>query len=229
MNNICIIPARGGSKRILKKNIKEFIGKPIIAYSIEAAIKSNLFDIVMVSTDSEEIAEISRNYGAEVPFMRSEINSNDYATTFDVIEEVLLKYKKDGISFKNTCCLYSCAPFVTAKLLTEANRLLMDGKFESVFPIVKYGHPIQRALKKTNVGGIEMFETKYLKTRSQDLKECFHDVGMFYYFKTEQVLSKKNLWTDNTFGLEISAMESQDIDDEIDWKLAELKYKLLNE
>ena len=147
MKNLCIIPARGGSKRIPKKNIKDFLGKPIIAFSIEAAIKSGLFDEVMVSTDDIEIAYIAKKYGAKVPFMRSEKNSDDFATTFDVIEEVINSYKELAVEFDNFCCLYSCAPFVTSEVLLKAYNHLNDKRFDSVFPIIAYSFPIQRSLR----------------------------------------------------------------------------------
>ena len=128
MGNICIIPARGGSKRIPKKNIKEFLGKPIIAYSIKAALDSGLFDEVMVSTDDVEIADIAKKFGAKVPFMRSAKNSDDFATTFDVIEEVIQVYKTQGKRFENICCIYSCAPFITSEILLKAYDLLIQKK-----------------------------------------------------------------------------------------------------
>ena len=148
MTKLCIIPARGGSKRIPKKNIKLFLGKPIIAYSIEAAIESKLFDVVMVSTDDDEIKEIAISYGASVPFLRSKKNSDDFATTYDVIEEVLLKYKEVGENFEIACCIYSCAPFVTKEKLNESLKLLNTNKYDSVFPVIQFEFPIQRALKK---------------------------------------------------------------------------------
>ena len=147
MSNLCIIPARGGSKRIPKKNIKKFLGKPIITYSIKTAIDSKLFDEVMVSTDDVEIAEIAIQHGAKVPFMRSAKNSDDFATTFDVIEEVINYYKNDNIEFNYVCCLYSCAPFVTIDTLSIAYNKLIDKEFDTVLPVVPYSSPIKRALK----------------------------------------------------------------------------------
>ena len=143
MPNLCIIPARGGSKRIPKKNIKYFLGKPIIAYSIEAAINSDLFDEVMVSTDDFEIATIAKKYGAAVPFLRSDETANDFATTFDVIQEVVKEYELLSKTFEFTCCIYACAPFVTANTLNMSLDLLLESKFDSVFPIMTFGFPIQ--------------------------------------------------------------------------------------
>ena len=226
MNNICIIPARGGSKRIPKKNIKSFLGKPIIAYSIEAAIKSNLFAEVMVSTDDEEIAEIAKKYGAKIPFIRSKKNSNDFATTYDVIKEVLMEYEANKYKFDNACCIYACAPLVDSDKLKKAYQKLNKKKFDSIFPVIKYSSPIQRALKIHN-DKIDLFNSNHLNTRSQDLEDSFHDAGQFYWMKTEKILEKENIITDNCGSIIISELEGQDIDNEIDWKIAELKFKLL--
>jgi len=225
MGNICIIPARGGSKRIPRKNIKEFLGKPIIAYSIKAALDSGLFDEVMVSTDDLEIADTAKKFGAKVPFMRSAKNSDDFATTFDVIEEVIQSYRSQNNDFENVCCVYSCAPFVTSKILLKAYNHLIEKKFDSVFPIISYGFPIQRALK-VDKGKLTMIHEDNLNIRSQDLEESFHDAGQFYWCNTKQLLINKKILTQNTGSVEISELEAQDIDTEIDWKLAELKYQI---
>jgi pseudaminic acid cytidylyltransferase len=225
MINICIIPARGGSKRIPRKNIKPFLGKPIIAYSIQAALDSNLFDEVMVSTEDAEIAEIAKYYGATVPFLRSAKNSDDFATTYDVIEEVIQTYKTQGIEYDNLCCIYSCAPFVTPKILTRAYTQLLKKSFDTVFPIIPYGFPIQRALRKDEEK-VSMLLEENLNARSQDLEDTFHDAGQFYWCKTRKLLISKKLLTANTGGIEISELDAQDIDTETDWKLAEIKYKL---
>ncbi len=225
MGNICIIPARGGSKRIPRKNIKPFLGKPIIAYSIQAALDSGLFDEIMVSTDDNEIAKIAEQYGAKVPFLRSEKNSDDFATTFDVIEEVINAYKANGMEFDNLCCLYSCAPFVNGLTLNYGVKLLTENRFDTVFPILAFSFPIQRALSESE-GKITMIQEEHLTTRSQDLEERFHDAGQFYWCRTKAVMKSRKLLTSNTGGLVISELEAQDIDTETDWKLAELKYKL---
>ena len=226
MSNICIIPARGGSKRIPRKNIKPFFGKPIIAYSIQAALESGLFEEVMVSTDDPEIAEIAKQYGAKVPFLRSPKNSDDFATTFDVIEEVIIQYKEElNTKYDNLCCLYSCAPFVTCKTLQLAYEELENKQFDTVFPVIAFNFPIQRALSKKE-GKIFMIDEKNLTVRSQDLEETYHDAGQFYWCKTTQLLVSKKLLTNNTGGIQISELDAQDIDNETDWKLAELKYQL---
>ena len=226
MSNLCVIPARGGSKRIPKKNIKSFLGKPIIAYSIEAAIQSKLFTEIMVSTDCQETAEIALRYGAKVPFLRSKKNSNDFATTYDVIKEVIDEYKKDGVNFENICCIYACAPFVTANNLKHAYQELSNKQVDTIFPIIEYSFPIQRAVKIYNEK-IELFNIDHLNTRSQDLEKSYHDAGQFYWMKSENILNKGRIITDNCSGIIITELEGQDIDNEIDWELAELKFKLL--
>ena len=225
MANLCIIPARGGSKRIPRKNIKDFLGKPIIAYSISAALDSGLFDEVMVSTDDDEIAEISNNYGAKVPFLRSSETSNDYATTYQVLEEVLLEYQKNGMTFDYICCIYPCAPFVNGEKLKLAFDTMLGGDFDSLFPTVGFGFPIQRALRLSNQK-ISFFSPEYALTRSQDLEKSYHDAGQFYWAKVSSLLEQKGLITNNTGSIVFSELEVQDIDIETDWTLAELKYKM---
>jgi N-acylneuraminate cytidylyltransferase len=230
MTRIAIIPARGGSKRIPKKNIKNFLGKPIIAYSIESAVNSNLFDEVIVSTDDSEIAKIANQYGATTPFLRSKKNSDDFATTFDVIQEVLNWYKSKYTHIETACCIYATAPFITSNLLKNAHQKLVKNKFDTVFPAIRFGFPIQRALKVLdNEGKMEMFQPEHLNSRSQDLEVAYHDVGQFYFFKPKIALEKGKLWTDNSGIIEINELHAQDIDTETDWKLAELKYKIRND
>ena len=225
MSNLCIIPARGGSKRIPKKNIKEFLGRPIIAYSIRTAIDSKLFDEVMVSTDDIEIAEIAKKYGAKVPFIRSLKNSSDFATTFNVIEEVINYYRNHNMEFNNVCCLYSCAPFVTTKTLLKAYNRLNEKEFDSVLPVVPYSSPINRALR-INHEKIHMIYEENLNVRSQDLEDSFYDAGQFYWCDINKLLLNKGIFTNNTGFIIVSELESQDIDNETDWKLAELKFQL---
>ena len=226
MSNLCIIPARGGSKRIPRKNIEDFLGKPIIAYSIEAALKSGLFDEVMVSTDDNEIAEIAVKYGAKVPFMRSDEKANDVATTYEVIEEVIQCYIDQGRNFENVCCIYPCAPFVSIEKLEEAHKKL--DQFNAVFPIVQYGFPIQRALKKDGNDKIDFIQPEFALSRSQDLNVSFHDAGQFYWLNIKKMFENKSIMSDNTGSVVLSEMEVQDIDNEIDWHLAELKFKVNN-
>jgi len=227
MSNLCIIPARGGSKRIPRKNIKPFLGKPIIAYSIEAALSSKLFDEVMVSTDDIEIAEVALKYGASVPFLRSKKNSDDFSVTFEVIKEVLLCYKSINKFFDYTCCIYACAPFTSKINLKLSFDLLIENKFDSVLPIMPFSFPIQRALKKID-SKISFFYEEFSLIRSQDLEESFHDAGQFFWINTKICLRKQQIITDNTGSIILSELEGQDIDNQIDWKLAEIKYELLH-
>lgn len=228
MSSIAIITARGGSKRIPRKNIKEFLGKPIILYSIEAALTSGVFDEVMVSTDDEEIAQIAKAAGASVPFMRSEKTAGDFATTADVIEEVLEKYAKKGKTFDYACILYPTAPFVTDEKLKKAMEMLQREDADSVLPIVQYSFPPQRAFVSEN-GKIRFGNEQFAKTRTQDLEPMYHDSGQFCCFKTELFLDKHMLVTDNTLGIVCQESEVQDIDNYEDWYLAELKYKMMKE
>jgi pseudaminic acid cytidylyltransferase len=225
MNNLAIIPARGGSKRIPRKNIKLFLGKPIIAYSIEAALNSCLFEEVMVSTDDEEIAEISIKYGAKVPFLRSPNNSNDTATTFDVLAEVVFRYKNQGRRFDNLCCIYPCAPFCNNQSLAETYRLLIEKKFDTVFPVVQYSTPIQRALEVEN-DKITMVNPEFQNSRSQDLRRVYYDAGQFYWIQVSRTFEHKKIYSDFSGCIILDELSAHDIDTEIDWKIAELKYKL---
>jgi len=222
---IAIIPARGGSKRIPKKNIKDFLGKPIISYSITAALKSKLFDEIMASTDDMQIAEISKSLGAKVPFMRSKENSNDYAGTSDVILEVLDKYKENGNIFDYCCCIYPTAPFITPEKLKKSFELFKVKDYDSLFPVVKYSYPIQRSYKFVN-DKISMVWPENYSKRSQDLEQIYHDAGQFYWLKVEEFIKKKQIYTDNSGAIVFSELEVQDIDNEEDWKLAEMKFKL---
>ena len=178
MSSIAIITARGGSKRIPRKNIKLFLGRPIMEYSIEAALQSGCFEEVMVSTEDEEIARIAREAGAKVPFFRSEATSGDFATSADVIAEVLEEYQKRGRFFDDACILYPTAPFVTAGKLQEAMRLLQEKKADSVLPVVRFSFPPQRAFLMEE-GKITYADPKCSNVRSQDLQPLYHDCGQF--------------------------------------------------
>lgn len=224
--NIAIITARGGSKRIPRKNIKEFCGKPIIAYSIEAAFASGVFDEVMVSTDDDEIAIIAKKYGAKVPFMRSERTSDDYATTKDVLLEVIEEYRKQGNEFDHMCCIYPTAPFVTADKLRCAVELLERKKAQQVMPIVAYSFPPQRCNVINDSGEVEYRFPENRLTRSQDLENWYHDAGQFYAFNIEKFIETEGVCT-QILPIIVSELEVQDIDNEVDWKLAEMKYKLM--
>lgn len=222
-----IITARGGSKRIPKKNIRDFCGKPIIVYSIEAALESNLFDEVMVSTDSEEIASLCKQHGANIPFMRSEKTSNDYADTLDVLKEVIDMYKKSGIEFQEFCCIYPTAPFITADKLRESYRLLQDSKTYNVVSMTTFSFPPQRGLRLTKEDYVVPIDLDHIETRSQDLSPIYHDCGQFYWIKTEKFLNDPNILYHRTKPYLLPETEVQDIDNETDWQLAELKYKFM--
>lgn len=226
MKNIAIITARGGSKRIPKKNIKEFCGKPIIAYSIDAALNAGIFDEVMVSTDSEEIAEVAVKYNANVPFMRSEATSNDYATTSDVLLEVIREYEKLGRSFDMGCCLYPTAPFVTARILLEAFEALNQSSAKTLLPVVAFSFPPQRGVFIRD-NKLILSQPEYLNTRSQDIETLYHDCGSFSMFRIPAFKCEKKLITDHTIPYVMDEAMVQDIDNLSDWEMAELKYKLL--
>lgn len=224
--NIAVITARGGSKRIPRKNIKEFCGKPIIAYSITAAIKSGCFDTVMVSTDDQEIAEIAEAYGAKVPFLRSEQTSGDFATTADVLLEVFAEYEKRGEQFAYAACVYPTAPFVTPQKLTDGMRLLKEKRAVMLMPVVAFSFPPQRGVRRRG-DFIEFCYPEYRNSRSQDLETMYHDCGQFYCYDVERYRSAKGQVDRDIVPYIVSELEVQDIDNETDWKLAELKYQIM--
>lgn len=226
-NSLAIITARGGSKRIPRKNIKEFLGKPIIAYSIEAALNSGCFNEVMVSTDDDEIAKIAINLGAKVPFFRSAKTSDDFSTTAEVILEVLDSYKNIGLHFENVCCIYPTAPFITNEKLKSAYKLLINKKVDSVIPITEFSFPILRSFTMDSESKIKFNWPEYALKRSQDLAKSYHDCGQFYFLKVNQFLENKKLVSSNTAAIVMPNTEVQDIDNEDDWKLAEIKYSFL--
>ena len=227
MATLAMITARGGSKRIPRKNIKDFNGKPIMAYSIEAAINSGVFDEVMVSTDDEEIADIARKYGAKVPFMRSEKTSNDFATTVDVIEEVIDTYHEKGQDFEIFTCIYPTAPFITSDRLKKAVEELKYSDADSLIPVVRFSYPPQRAMEVRD-GRLVFRQPENLAKRSQDLEPHFHDAGQFYVVRTESFKKNRGIMVGDILPMELSELEVQDIDNEVDWKLAELKYNLIH-
>jgi len=223
---LAVIPARGGSKRIPRKNIKNFLGKPIIAYSIKAAIDSNIFDEVMVSTDDKEIARVAIKYGARVPFFRSIKSSGDFATIDNVMEEVLTKYKKEGKEYDYVFCIFPTAPFVTADKLKKAFRTIKNTNADAVVAITKFSYPIQRGLKIDDDGKIAMIWPKNMDTRSQDLTPSYHDAGQYFCKKTKVLLAKQKTFIENTVPIIIPETEVHDIDNKEDWRLAELKFSI---
>lgn len=226
MKKIAIIPARGGSKRVPRKNIKNFLGKPIIAYSIEAALASMVFDVVMVSTDDEEIAEIAKSYGADVPFFRSVELSSDTAMTVPVLIEVLDMYANQNKHFEYGCCIYPCAPFVTAARLMEGTDLLISSKADTILPLVRFSYPPQRGLVIRD-GLTNMLYPENCSIRSQDLEPIYHDAGQFYCFDTVSLMAQKSLYCKKTLPLVLSEFEVQDIDTVEDWAIAEIKYSTI--
>lgn len=228
MKTLAIITARGGSKRIPRKNIKNFLGKPILAYSIEAAVMSGIFDEVMVSTEDEEIAEIAKSYGAKVPFYRSEKTAGDFATTNDVLLEVIEEYEKRGQKFDMACCIYPTAPFVTSAKIKDAMEKLEASDADTLIPVVQFSYPPQRAMVIRD----ELLQFKYLEyidSRSQDLEKEYHDVGQFYCFKIEPYKQNKKLMLGKILPYVVPEMEVQDIDTESDWQIAEIKYQAMKE
>lgn len=225
--NIAIIPARGGSKRIPRKNIKEFHGKPLIAYSIEAAKKSGCFDRIIVSTDDNEIAEIALRYGAEVPFIRPNNISDDYSTTMDVIKHALNWLQQEGCLCAYACCIYATAPFLSGKSIKDGYVSLLENNFNYAFSVTSFPFPIQRALKLNDNNSVEMFMPEHLNTRSQDLEEAYHDAGQFYWGKTSAFLTSTPIFSSNSFACILPRNTVQDIDTLEDWNTAESMYKAL--
>jgi N-acylneuraminate cytidylyltransferase len=225
---IAVIPARGGSKRIPRKNIKEFCGKPIIAYSIEAALNSKIFDKVIVSTDDPEIAEVAKSFGAEIPFMRPENLSNDMATTIPVISHAVDFFQNQGHQVEWTCCLYATAPFVTKDDLSESYRIIKDSPdVKFLFSATSFSFPIQRAIYLGKNGEVNMFQPEHYSTRSQDLKEAFHDAGQFYWGRGQDWKVENVFFAPYSRIYKLPRNRVQDIDTLEDWNFAE-KLFLLN-
>ncbi|MGD9605732.1 MAG: pseudaminic acid cytidylyltransferase [Bacilli bacterium] len=223
--NIAIIPARGGSKRIPRKNIKLFCGKPIIAYSIMAAQKTKLFDRIIVSTDDHEIARIALEWGADVPFIRPQNLADDYTTTIDVIKHALVWLNKNDAVYDHACCIYATAPFIRISDLKKGYELLKNKNFYFSFPVTTFPSSIFRALKLTENNTLEMFWPEHLNTRTQDLPEAYHDVGQFYWGKTEAFLQNSTSFIEYSGSVIIPRYLAQDIDTPEDWKQAELFYR----
>lgn len=227
MKNLALIPARGGSKRIPRKNMRHFHGKPIIAYSILYAIQSGLFDEVMVSTDDNEIAKIAESYGAKVPFLRSASNSDDHATTEDVIDEVIESYKGLGIYFDNLCCVYATAPLILPGDLKRGLDRLVSGDFNSVFPVAAFSYPVWRGFELGYDSKTKLIWPEYQKSRSQDLKQVYHDAGQWYWVSLKK--KSNQIFTNNSASIVLAQNQVQDIDTDEDWKMAELKYDFLRD
>lgn len=224
---VCIIPARGGSKRIPRKNIKPFAGLPIIAYSIQAAQASGLFDRIIVTTDDEEIAEVARRFGAETPFMRPKELSDDHTPTIPVIAHAIQTLQNNGDVISYACCIYATAPFIRADDIREAYNALITHEKQYTFPVTTFPFPIQRGVKRDREGNIEMFYPEHFATRSQDLEEAYHDVGQFYWGTTDAWLEGKAIFSDAATTVVLPRHLVQDIDTPEDWIRAELMHKVL--
>lgn len=226
--NICVIPARGGSKRIPRKNINFFLGKPIIAYSIEEAIKSKLFDKVIVSTDDEEIAKVAREYGAETPFVRPKEISDDFTGTSDVVKHAINWLIGKGMVYEYVCCIYATAPFLQEKYLKQGFKALEKNKVSFSFSVTSFAFPIQRAIKIKD-DRVSMFYPENFTARSQDLEEAYHDAGQFYWGKAQAFLDDEMIFSDKSFPVVLPRYLVQDIDTLEDWHKAELMYKIQNQ
>jgi pseudaminic acid cytidylyltransferase len=221
MKSIAIIPARGGSKRIARKNVKLLAGRPAIAYPIHLALNSGIFDRVIVSTDDAEIAQISRSFGAEVPFMRNAELSNDFTVTVEVIAAAAEELRNQGSLFDEICCLYPVTPLLNVNRLTEALEVLKAGDWDYVFPAIEFPSPIERGFKKSISGGTDLCYPEFANTRTQDLKKTFHDAGQFYFGKASAWLEKKPILNGNSTFIELEKNETLDVDDLEDWMLVE--------
>lgn len=218
---IAIIPARGGSKRIPRKNIKSFCGQPMIAWSIKAALESGCFDRVVVSTDDADIAAVARKFGAEVPFMRPAGLSDDHTGTIPVIQHAIERMEQlSGAAIQKVCCLYATAPFVLAEDLRKGLSVLTETGCDYAFSVTSYAFPIQRALRLTAQGRVEMFSSEYFNTRSQDLEEAYHDAGQFYWGRTEAWKKGEIIFTPASAPVFLPRHRVQDIDTPEDWERA---------
>ena len=224
---LAIIPARGGSKRIPRKNIKPFCGKPMIAWSIEAALESGCFDRVIVSTDDEEIAEVARQYGAEVPFMRPLELSDDHTGTIPVIRHAIETINSQGRAVEQACCLYATAPFIQAEDLRRGLEILQGSGGDYAFSVTSYAFPIQRAIRLTPEGRVEMFNPEHFTTRSQDLEEAYHDAGQFYWGRADAWLQGQMIFSPASLPVMLPRHRVQDIDTPEDWVRAEWLFKAM--
>jgi len=227
MLSVAVIPARGGSKRIPRKNIKFFLGKPMIAYSIEVAFASKMFDRVIVSTDDAEIREVALNFGAEVPFLRPNELSDDYATTTDVVAHTVDWLRSVGVVLSAVCCIYATAPFVQSTDLIRSKEIFDEGEWDFVFAATSFGFPIFRSIERNPSGGVRMLFPEHFQTRSQDLSEVYHDAGQFYWGKPDSWVEKKRIFDEWSSFVDLPRWRVQDIDTMEDWKRAEVLFQLL--
>lgn len=226
---LAVIPARGGSKRIPRKNIRPFGGKPMIAWSIEAALQSGCFDQVVVSTDDAEIADVARAHGAAVPFMRPAELSDDHTGTIPVIRHAIEWFKRQGAAPEKVCCIYATAPFVRAEDIRKGLEILGTTDCEYAFSVTSYAFPIQRALRLTAAGRVGMFHPEHFNTRSQDLEEAYHDAGQFYWGKSSAWHAGKPIFSPAAAPVILPRHRVQDIDTPEDWERAEWMFKAMRE
>jgi N-acylneuraminate cytidylyltransferase len=224
---IAVIPARGGSKRIPRKNIRDFCGNPIIYYSINQAKKSSLFDKIIVSTDDEEIAEVARSYGAETPFLRPAELSDDYSTTNAVVKHAIEWFQARGESLDLVCCIYATAPFVLSSYIKEGYEKLVSSKKSFAFTVTSYSFPIQRSIRINQCGEVEAIWPESINSRSQDLEEAYHDAGQFYWGTANAFLNDVVMFSTAALPVVLPRYRVQDIDTEEDWRRAELMYQAL--
>ncbi len=224
---VAVIPARGGSKRIPRKNIKAFCGKPMIAWSIEAALASECFDAVVVSTDDAEIAEVAKSYGASVPFVRPPELADDHTGTIPVIAHAVQWFIDSGQRPDHVCCIYATAPFLTAEAIKAGLQILESRESDYVFSVTSYAFPIQRAVRLSQDEKIEMFQPEHFSTRSQDLEEAYHDAGQFYWGMTDAWLEKRMIFGKNSSIVLLPRHRVQDIDNFEDWARAEWMFKAM--
>ena len=224
---LAVIPARGGSKRIPRKNVREFCGKPIIAWSIEAALESGCFDRVMVSTDDLEIAEVARTHGAEVPFVRPAELADDHTPTVPVVAHAIRWSEENLGAVEAACCIYATAPFCRAEDLRQGWRLLQNNRVDYVFPVVSFGFAIQRAVRITSAGRVEMFYPEHALTRSQDLEPAYHDAGQWYWGERDAWLAGRRIFGSDSEAMVIPGWRAVDIDTEEDWTRAERLWEVL--
>jgi pseudaminic acid cytidylyltransferase len=227
MKNLCVIPARGGSKRIPRKNIRDFCGKPIIAWSIQAAQRSEIFSRIIVSTDDREIADIANTWGAETPFMRSATLADDMTGTIPVIRNAIDEMETLGETFDTICCAYATAPFIQSKDLQKGHDMILEG-WAFVLPVTEFPAPIFRSFRPYESGGLEMFFPEHFSTRSQDLPPAYHDAGQFYWGTAKSWQSDTPLFGKSTYPIKLPRRFVQDIDTEEDWAIAEYMFKALN-
>ncbi|MPW28658.1 pseudaminic acid cytidylyltransferase [Agarivorans sp. B2Z047] len=225
--SLCVIPARGGSKRIPKKNIRDFCGKPMIAWSIEAALQSKLFSKIVVSSDSKEIIDIANHYGAETPFVRPPELSNDYVGTTDVVRHAVETLDPESNKFSIICCLYATAPFVEVEGLQQAASNLSKPDCRTSFSASSFTFPIQRAVKLAGKG-VTPFQPEMMGQRSQDLEPAYHDAGQFYWWTRQALNENAGMFSASSYPVILPRMLTQDIDDQEDWDMAQFLFSYLN-